>query len=80
MNFREETLLCVVSTKQVSRSAPFWVCLVAAQEEKARVVTQSLSSLKLFPFKSEMSSEAGEMSSEPSLWNRCQIQEGSLKG
>lgn len=55
-----------------SRSLTLWVCLVAAQDEKAREdVTQSLPSLQLV-LKSEMSSE--EMSSKLSLQKRCQTQ------
>lgn len=56
-----------------SRSLALWVCLVAAQDEKAREdVTQSLPSLQLVLLKSEMSSEA--MSSKLSLQKRCQTQ------
>lgn len=39
-----------------------------------KVVTQSLPNFKIVPFKFEMSSEARETSSKPSLQNRCQIQ------
>ena len=52
-----------------------WTCLAAAQGKKVEeggdsVPTQTQASL----FKSEMSSEAGEMSSKPSWQNRCQME------
>jgi len=45
-----------------------------------KVVTQSPPSLRLVPLKFGMSSEAEEMSSKPSLQNRCQTREGGLRG
>ena len=45
-----------------------------------KVVTQSPPSLKLVPLKFGMSSEAEEMSSKPSLQNRCQTQRKGPEG
>lgn len=80
----EESLFCVVSTasRSHSLSGPLGVSgyLLLRMRKPGKVVTQSPSSLQLVPFKSEMSSEAGEMSSKPFLQNRCQTREGGLRG